>query len=321
LCTYKTNISLGAGDFFLNLNDILTINAALYRESMPVKISAMHMGFDNESNFSTKLSAFMKRLNSNATTARIKIHESTYLVYHSNGRRCGLFTSSNALAYSYFFIAVSGSHVEMQYNLKSFGIPVKVLPLDMDGNPIMEYHQQWMQRQRALEGGTAAVDNIVEPETAPSSSSMATATTGSTSITFHDNDVLLGRDKVSQSHSGNYRFQYMIEEHWDEYDKSSKVEKTALATKIVDLVKQEGRFLKFNDETNGWEEIDDKTARVKVSMAFRSKRRSYGLSTKRRQSNESESFSDSSSHNKRPKAKNGREHQQAGVEWKTDTCT
>jgi hypothetical protein len=52
----------------------------------------------------------------------------------------------------------------------------------------------------------------------------------------------------------------------------SKVQKTRLASKIVDGIHGiGGRFLK-SDKT-GWIEIDNKTARYKVSMAFRSKRR------------------------------------------------
>lgn len=204
-------------------------------------------------------------------------------------------------------LAVRGTHAEMQYSLMTFGIPVDHLPVDLDGKPIRKYHEDWLRSRRELESIRASTEREAhrsekthETITAAVTSSSSSSGTD-TPITFHKDDVLLGREKVAQGHTGNFRFQYIIEEHWDEYDKSSKAEKTALATRIVNLVKQDGRFLKFNEEMNGWEEIDDKSARIKVSMAFRSKRRSYALSNKRRQSNDSGSISSGKSCQKRPK--------------------
>ena len=87
------------------------------------------------------------------------------------------------------------------------------------------------------------------------------------------NDVLFGRGKPIQERAGNVRFRDILELHRQLYDQGEKYEKTAIATDIVRIVKGEGgRFLKQNDNGRGWVEVDDASARVKVSHAFRTRR-------------------------------------------------
>jgi hypothetical protein len=87
------------------------------------------------------------------------------------------------------------------------------------------------------------------------------------------NDVLFGRGKPIQERPGNVRFREILELHRPQYDKGEKFEKTAITTNIVRIVKGEGgRFLKQNDNGRGWLEVDDASARMKVSHAFRTRR-------------------------------------------------
>ena len=62
----------------------------------------------------------------------------------------------------------------------------------------------------------------------------------------------------------------MIDTHKDKYEQSEKGAATAY---IVHLVKEEGgRFLKELEGGRSWVEVDEATAREKVSHAFRSRR-------------------------------------------------
>ena len=94
-------------------------------------------------------------------------------------------------------------------------------------------------------------------------------------------DVLFGREKMAQEHSGNFRYLRILEEHRDWYDSAPKIDKTDVAVAVVEKVKLSGgRFLKTNGAD--WVEVDDRTARLKVSTAFRSKRRASQILSKKR---------------------------------------
>jgi hypothetical protein len=153
---------------------------------------------------------------------------------------------------------VSGTHTEIHYKLLTFGIPMKVFPVTLEGESQVERHLEWIQQRRKREESVQDSKRIMVPGPF---------------------DVIMGRDRLAQEHPGNFHYLHIIENHLVLYDTSSRVEKTYLASQIVDGIHEiEGRFLKW-DET-GWIEIDDKTARYKVSMAFRSKRRTVQTPTK-----------------------------------------
>jgi hypothetical protein len=96
---------------------------------------------------------------------------------------------------------------------------------------------------------------------------------GPMSVDPQINDVLFGRGKPIQDRPGNVRFRDIMEWHRPQYDKGEKSEKTVIAADIVRIVKGEGgRFLKQNENGRGWVEVDDASARVKVSHAFRTRR-------------------------------------------------
>ena len=96
-------------------------------------------------------------------------------------------------------------------------------------------------------------------------------------------DVLCGQSRTCANHSGNKRFQAVLDSYATKYEASkSKQEKMTLTKEIVSCITSSGgRFLKFKG--NKWVEIADVTARDKVSHALRTKVQSW----KRQQSSKS----------------------------------
>ena len=136
----------------------------------------------------------------------------------------------------------------------TFGIPIteNVFPVSPEGIPTTDNHTMWLE-QRAKSNYPPV--NVVIPR---------------------PHDVLLGRDRTAQVHGGNVKYRQLLEENAERYNSASKTDKTAVAMDIVDKVKGSGgRFLKH--ENGVWEDVDDRTARVKVTMAFRSKRRTAAM--------------------------------------------
>jgi len=136
-----------------------------------------------------------------------------------------------------------------------FGIPRQVLPFTDSGEmlPPDAYRAFW-ERRRDFEQSQNAVSRtaIVVP--------------GSF-------DVLLGRGHSIQNNKGNVLYRKVIKEMMDEYTEGRKLEKTALTKSIVDLIHSStGRFLEKNGH-NCWVEVDETTARKKVSHSFRTLRR------------------------------------------------
>lgn len=155
----------------------------------------------------------------------------------------------------------------------------------------MSNHYDWLKQRRAIEGqregyrrrqimpdmgASSSVDCIVSEEgvdsyehedcTREPKDDEATLIPG-------PYDIICGRDKLAQNHKGNFRYQHVVESFREEYENSTKDEKTVVASKIVELVKRQGRFLKYEEATGRWVELTDKQARNKVSNAFRSRRK------------------------------------------------
>jgi hypothetical protein len=84
-------------------------------------------------------------------------------------------------------------------------------------------------------------------------------------------DVLCGQSRICASHTGNRRFQVVLDIFAPRYDDAtSKQEKMSMTKDIVASIHQAGgRFLKYKD--GQWEEISDVTARDKASHALRTK--------------------------------------------------
>jgi hypothetical protein len=95
------------------------------------------------------------------------------------------------------------------------------------------------------------------------------------------NDILLGRGKPIQARPANVRFREMLDKHMDKYNTREKGVKVIVSSYIVRVVKEEGgRFLK-ELEDGGWVEVNETTARAKVSHAFRTRRQVFQANLKK----------------------------------------
>jgi len=84
-------------------------------------------------------------------------------------------------------------------------------------------------------------------------------------------DVLFGRGGMTNSHVGNRRFRDIIALHRPDYIRAIKMDKPAVARKIVRAVRAgnpPGRFLKKGDDGK-WYDVGDRTAAEKTSQGLR----------------------------------------------------
>ena len=141
----------------------------------------------------------------------------------------------------------------------TYGIPHHLLPLTADENVKTKNHLEFLQMRKVGEEMAARQiglqQNAVETIELPLAS-----------------DVLLGKGRPIQNHSGNLHLQAIVEEYLDEYHSmENRLEKTALASLIVRKVKDaSGRFL--SKDKGIWMEVSDEVARSKVSYLFRNRR-------------------------------------------------
>ena len=92
-------------------------------------------------------------------------------------------------------------------------------------------------------------------------------------------DILCGQSRICASHTGNKRFQTVLDTYATRYDSAtSKQEKMIMTKEIVACIhNSNGRFLKYKNSSNNediggiWEEISNVAARDKVSHALRTK--------------------------------------------------
>lgn len=102
-----------------------------------------------------------------------------------------------------------------------------------------------------------------------------TPTAGETTLSgIQPEDVYCGRDRYSHTHPGNRRFRQLINNYREIYQSSKhRDEKTRINTEIVKSVKANGgRFMRRDDATGQWHELDAASAHEKVSHALRSAR-------------------------------------------------
>jgi hypothetical protein len=148
-----------------------------------------------------------------------------------------------------------GTHLEVRYQLMTFGIPMDMFPITSDGKFPLDNHKNWLAQRRTLETMENTLSNDDERVGVPSPL-----------------DILLGRHWEAQCHQGNLRFRNTIAKHGDAYEKAKKLEKTQIAEEVVEELRASGsRFLKSDGV--GYVLVHDKVTREKVSRAFRNRRK------------------------------------------------
>lgn len=159
-----------------------------------------------------------------------------------------------------------GSHIEVKYALLTYGIPSRSLPFSKHGEPTIDSHTKWLQRQKVAEeklGAEERIDRIMIPS---------------------NKDVLSGRGRFVQYHMGNVHFRHLIAERESEYENCEDQlgAKGLVADKVITQIQSSGgRFLK--DDGVGWVLLSKSAAHDKVTMAFRSLRKEKPSRTKERQ--------------------------------------
>jgi hypothetical protein len=93
-------------------------------------------------------------------------------------------------------------------------------------------------------------------------------------VQIQPNDVLSGRGGATNSHSGNRAFRVLVKKYQDQYLKAKKRDKPAVASLIVQKIRDKGgRFLKRVDTPPDgqvlWIDIGDERAKEKACQALR----------------------------------------------------
>ena len=170
-----------------------------------------------------------------------------------------------------------GTAEEVEFELQTFGIPTHDSPMQKDTTWSNEWHQEWLALQRSREEPLLPLPplptKVVSAASPPGADSSASAPSGSKNDIIIDVplkfDVLHGKSKKERMHTGNLRAMHLCDMYWENYEEANKFGKTEVAERIVAIVQESGgRFLRARRK-GGWEEVDDCTAREKISHFFR----------------------------------------------------
>jgi len=146
-----------------------------------------------------------------------------------------------------------GEEIELRYEIKSYGIPVEIIPVTGTGNIKTVHHKQWIRLRKHLEDVRArGLDgsSIIELP-------------GSTDVIFRTGTSLT-------CHPGNSMFQNFIESYMLEHSAASQAGKTAITKKIIDTLRRSGgRFLQW-DNRGWWTELTGESQiHTKVAVSVR----------------------------------------------------
>jgi len=173
---------------------------------------------------------------------------------------------------------ISASREEIDFELRTFGIPTHDFPTNEEETLVLDRHNEWMKAQRAMEQSAKPSDDENGPIKLP-----------------RRFDVLFGRGRYTREHTGNLRAAHLVEMYQTRYEAANKFEKTEIAERVVAIIHESyGRFLKWEDGDSdgaaGWVEVPYDIARKKVAHFFRHLR-----SRQLKASNSSDGSSDGSS--------------------------
>jgi hypothetical protein len=161
----------------------------------------------------------------------------------------------------------------------TFGIPTKALPVTDQGEAAWQHHYDWISSRKSIEAKNLEAK---EDQTTPSDETNSKDDCIGIDAP-RPMDVVMGREKLAQSHTGNTRYHHMLEKYKTRYDAcDTSIEKTIIASVIVMKVKEYGgRFLLRKKGETSWSEADDWVAHAKVTNAFRGLRKAAVARLKR----------------------------------------
>eukprot|EP00531_Pseudo-nitzschia_arenysensis_P004538 CAMPEP_0116145480 /NCGR_PEP_ID=MMETSP0329-20121206/16616_1 /TAXON_ID=697910 /ORGANISM="Pseudo-nitzschia arenysensis, Strain B593" /LENGTH=503 /DNA_ID=CAMNT_0003641089 /DNA_START=98 /DNA_END=1605 /DNA_ORIENTATION=- len=149
-----------------------------------------------------------------------------------------------------------GENIERQYSIKSYGVPVELIPLTDTGNIKTTYLKQWMKLRRIVEVmkmTESGEDNSVSIIECPGS-----------------NDVVFRSGTSMSCHPGNVRFRCLVESKHEIPSIVSQTTQAELAEQLIEEIEARGgRFLKW-DNRGYWTELTDRLQiHTKVALSIR----------------------------------------------------
>lgn len=184
-----------------------------------------------------------------------------------------------------------GSYQECKYALRSFGIPVSRLPIDLESKFKiskkkqfdLKYHRKWLSMREAKETAMFAAigrdrrGRTVEPnknDIGVSFKGVMTAVREFRSkfveCPRHE-DCLFGKGRPAMYHPGNIAMRRLLEAKIERFEAMAPLQKSIVVWEVVNAISQgKGRFLKEDSDHAGVLVItDDDTAFKKIAIAFR----------------------------------------------------
>ncbi|CAJ1955755.1 unnamed protein product [Cylindrotheca closterium] len=155
-----------------------------------------------------------------------------------------------------------GSIVELQYALRSHGIPMDTFPVDIDGNIRDDIFYVWFHKHQLEQNIASTVSEAKSLRTKEDEALAPTKT-----------DVLLGRGRVTQSWPGNIKCREFLEKHRSEYDKLPRNERKKKAMELTQELGAKGVRFFEQTEPGEWVEIDFFEATKKVIQLIRTLRK------------------------------------------------
>jgi len=148
-----------------------------------------------------------------------------------------------------------GSHADCMASMQGHGVPPEILPLEEGGIITnMDSYREYLRGVRKQERRQfPRRPRIFVP---------------------CSYDVLFGKGSSVQTFEGNKRMRQIVADKQKSYEKAEKGKKIGVAQEVVEMVlESSGMFLKQADDGGEyWLEVDNETARTKVSAAFRTLR-------------------------------------------------
>jgi hypothetical protein len=173
-------------------------------------------------------------------------------------------------AYSYNRVRYQpcyGSPMECMYELQRYGIPRRLIPLDEDGNLVLDNFHQY-------------IDSLQKKEPVPSSDQ------DNKMIMYPSpRDVLVGRGVPYQDWMGNVELTKAVDSYLTEYQSATRRgRKSEICQEIVDNIrKQGGRFIRRTNDGEGdeWEEVSMQEAIEKLGHLARKRTRQVAAGQER----------------------------------------
>ena len=140
---------------------------------------------------------------------------------------------------------IIGEEIELRYTVKSYGIPIELVPITNTGTIKTTYWKQWIRLRDTLDGMKAKQQQIIingggdygENSNGGAANNnnfpIMIECPGSTDVIFRAGTTLI-------CHPGNAMFQNLMESKQYEHSIASQVGKMAVIRSIIDEVKNRG---------------------------------------------------------------------------------